>query len=198
MLVLADQLRGGMLGFAHLEQRVVRVDSSLLTVLAEIKVSALSALISNTRDGRHGAAIADDVFKDCVALILLLLNQVFLEHGLELRGAVLTNFLTDHLDDRADLLGADDARAVALAAGQTLLVCCRSHTLEARDRLLLDGFLFFWNDDFAADLAILYVSFVLRTGIKSSHLDAVRTDILGLRDVLAPDAAHHNWIRTYG
>jgi hypothetical protein len=34
VLVLADQLRRGMLGFTHLEQRVMRVDSSLLAVLA--------------------------------------------------------------------------------------------------------------------------------------------------------------------
>ena len=51
VLVLADQLRRGMLGFTHLEQRVMRVDSSLLAVLAEIEVSADRAHVTNTTDG---------------------------------------------------------------------------------------------------------------------------------------------------
>ena len=40
VLILANHLRGGVLGFAHLEHRVVSMDSSLLAVFAEIVVSA--------------------------------------------------------------------------------------------------------------------------------------------------------------
>jgi len=171
----------------------MRVHSCLLAVLAEIEVSADRAHVTNTTDWCHVAAITDNILEDHVALILLLLNQVFLEHGLELLGAELTNFLTYHLNDRADLLRADHTCAVALATRQSLFVSCRSQTLEASDRFLLYSFLFFRNDDFTAHLTIFYVSFVLRTGVKSSHLNAVRTDILGIRDVLAPYAAHNNW-----
>ncbi len=122
MLILANHLRGGVLGFAHLEHRVVSMDSSLLAVFAEIVVSAHRAHVTNAADGGHVAAIADNTVKYCVALLLLLINQIFLEHGLEFCSAVLTNFFTDHLNDRTDLLRADNTTAIALAARKPLLV----------------------------------------------------------------------------
>lgn len=63
---------------------------------------------------------------------------------------------------------------------------------------MLDRLFFFRNNNFTAHFTILNVFFVLRTDVRSSRPDAVRAGILGLGNVLASDAAHHNWIRADG
>jgi len=140
------------------------------------------------------AAVALDASEDSIFLVLLLLDQMFTEHGLELSGAVLTDFLTDHLNDLTDFLGEEYTAAVASAAWQTLLVNCRAEALEASDLFLLDCFFLLRNNKLAADFRVLDISFVLRSDVGLHCLEAVYSSILGFGDVLTADGAHRDLV----
>lgn len=80
------------------------MDSGAFAVLAEIVVGAHRAHESDALDGGHLTAVADDVLKDGVLLLLLLLDKVVMEHFLELSGAEILDLFADHLDDFNDAL----------------------------------------------------------------------------------------------
>lgn len=95
-LVLADKLGRGLGAFSDLEKRVLRMNSILLTILAEVIIMTDRAHVADTYNRTNLTTIASDAFMPSVILLDLLVIQVVCEHGAETVVTVLLNFLTDH------------------------------------------------------------------------------------------------------
>jgi len=131
ILILADQLGRGLAGLADLEQRVLRVNTRSLTVLAEVGIGVDRAHVAQAFDGVHIATITCDSLVNSLVLILSLLLNMFGEHLLEGGVAVLLNFLTDHSGNCRQLLRNKSTSSVALATWESFLVHLRSVALDA-------------------------------------------------------------------
>jgi len=78
--VLADQLGGGLLWVSDLQESVVRVNTRMLTLSAQVIIIALGALVADTHDWIGIATITDDVRVGNLLLRLIhasLLNKLF-------------------------------------------------------------------------------------------------------------------------
>lgn len=95
-LVLADKLSRGLRAFSDLEERMLRMNSILLTVLAKVIIVTDRAHVADTYNRTSLTTIASDAFMLGVVLLDLLIVQVVGEHGAETTVTVLLNFLTDH------------------------------------------------------------------------------------------------------
>jgi len=98
-VVLADKLRGCLGLVADLEAWVLRVDTVLLTGLAEISVGADRAHVTNTSNRVCIATVTDDIIVDSIVLLDILFAKVVCEHLLEAVVTVFLNFLADHRSD---------------------------------------------------------------------------------------------------
>jgi len=78
--VLADQLGGGLLWVSDLQESVVRVNTRMLTLSAQVIIIALGTLVADTHDWVGVATITDDVRVGNLWLRLIhasLLNKLF-------------------------------------------------------------------------------------------------------------------------
>ena len=82
-----------------------------------------------------------------IHLLSLLVLKIISEHLLEAAVAVVLDFQSDHLSDRSKLLGYERASAIALSAGEALLIHLGAVALDAGDFLEIDCILLILRRD---------------------------------------------------
>lgn len=102
-LVLADKLGRSLLGLADLQKWVLVVLTSSFAFLAVVSIRTDRAHVADTNDGVHVATVTDDTLVNGLVLLIRLLLKILGEHLLELRVAVLLNFLSDDGGDSREL-----------------------------------------------------------------------------------------------
>lgn len=158
----------------------------LLTFLAEVSVGADRAHVTNTDDRVSVTAVADDLIMAGLLLLSLLIIKIVGEHLAEAVVAVVLNFLSDDLGDCRKLLGYDRASAVALAAGQALLVHLRAVALDAGDFLEVRSVLIFRRDqEVACDVSLFHLDFHLAGLVLHIRDNAVAAHVTDLHVGLA-------------
>lgn len=130
---LTDKLCRGLFLLTDLEEGVLGMDSILLTLLAEVAVGTDRAHVADATDRIGLAAIADDLFVESSILLLLLIDKVVREHTAEALVAELLDLLAHNCLNLRQLLGDEGASAIALAAGESLLVHLAAVALDAGD-----------------------------------------------------------------
>lgn len=111
------------------------VDPFRLTELAKVEVRTHGAHVPHTCNRATVASITDEPSVNLALLVLHLLLLVVLVQRLEAISAEGLNLFFDNLDDVSETLKVELTRAVALAAGEALLVDLSTLALEAVDLL---------------------------------------------------------------
>mmetsp|Transcript_15956 Transcript_15956/g.21735 ORF Transcript_15956/g.21735 Transcript_15956/m.21735 type:complete len:501 (+) Transcript_15956:367-1869(+) len=188
--VLTDKLGGGLRRLANLKERVF-VDTLALTGGAVVGVGLDRAHVADAFNGVCVTAIADDFFVNSFLLFNQFLGHVVLEKALEAREAVIFDLLADKRRHGGKLTRDKSAAAVALAAGEALLVHLGAVALDAGDLLETLGLLVVrGNEQVASHIRVLHLH--LHLGGLVLHLldDAVAAHVPHIRLSLRGHVAH--------
>lgn len=128
----------------------------------------------------------------CLLLLSLLVVKIIDEHLTEAGVAIVLNFLSHDRGDGGELLGYESASAVALSAGQALLVHLRPIALDARDLFKVDGVLILRRGDqkVTCDISLLHLHFHLTGLVLHLGNDVVTTHVTDLNVRLAGVVSH--------